>query len=144
MELKEFRSKLTQIKDTAGLIIDKLNDYFLSMKIEADQEIAYKNGEGYYLIYKNGDGYHFNVYDTNYHLVKEKTENIDYSSLLEFQDKVFAEAGTNQEYLVLCNSEYLREQVEKVTQEIRMDEYDTSEKILGSAIEHSGPKIKIK
>ena len=143
-EIKEMREKLTQIKDTAGEIINKLDDYFMTLQIEADNEIAYKNGEGYYLIYRSGDGYHFNVYDTNYHLVHEQRDNRNHVSLLSFRDEVLAKAGINQEYLSPYNTKYLREQVELISQMQSECEIISYEKASHSIAEHSFQKTRIK
>lgn len=116
--LQELQDKMTLIKDTTGTIIDKLDDYFTSMQITQDEELAYKNGEGYFLCYWHGDGYNFSMYDTSYHLLRE--EKLDEENVQSAMNRGLADAGVNSDYLIPYNVEFLREQIAAVSQEMQL------------------------
>ncbi|MCR5767944.1 MAG: ImmA/IrrE family metallo-endopeptidase [Lachnospiraceae bacterium] len=112
-ELKELQDKLTIIKETAGVIIDKLDAEFLKIQLQEMLELTYKNGDGYFRIEKCSSGYEYDVFDRELHkvgfgVIDDPTIPIDRAAELGME-----QVGFKKDFATPYNDDSLKQKIEQ-------------------------------
>lgn len=118
-ELKELQDKMELIRKTANTIITGIEAEIQSRRMSQTDELAYKNGNGYFEISRSASGYDYTVYDLGLRKISSGTVT-DINIRIDEAAKLAMEShGIRSDFQVPMPRSELHERISQATESIQ-------------------------
>lgn len=113
-ELKELQGKMELIRKTSHEIITGIESEIQSRRMSQTDELAYKNGNGYFEISRSASGYDYTVYDLGFHQIGSGTVNDSSMRIDQAAKQAMESHGIRSDFQVQLSVSDLHERLSQV------------------------------